>query len=56
MQYGSFDTSSLQEFTTLSGLLRYHAWEQEKNAELLRRATARAGYLVETCEKGRALA
>lgn len=50
LQYGDFDTSKLQECTTLDGLLRYHAWEQEKNAELLRRATARTGYLVETCE------
>eukprot|EP00903_Cladosiphon_okamuranus_P006946 g6760.t1 len=47
-KYGNFDTSKLQECTTLNGLLRYHAWEQEKNAELLRRATARTGYLVET--------
>ncbi|CAN0490486.1 unnamed protein product, partial [Ectocarpus sp. 12 AP-2014] len=27
---------------------RYHAWEQENNADLLRRASARTGYLVET--------
>ncbi|CAB1110764.1 unnamed protein product [Ectocarpus sp. CCAP 1310/34] len=47
-KYGNFDTSKLQEFTTLPGLLRYHAWEQENNADLLRRASARTGYLVET--------
>lgn len=50
LQYGKFDTSKLQKYTTLAGLLRYHAWEQEKNAELLRRATIRTGYLVDTCE------
>ncbi|CAM9768164.1 unnamed protein product, partial [Ectocarpus sp. 13 AM-2016] len=47
-KYGNFDTSKLQELTTLPGLLRYHAWEQENNADLLRRASARTGYLVET--------
>ncbi|CBN77929.1 conserved unknown protein [Ectocarpus siliculosus] len=47
-KYGNFDTSKLQEFTTLPGLLRYHAWEQENNADLLRRTSARTGYLVET--------
>ncbi|CAM9323532.1 unnamed protein product, partial [Hapterophycus canaliculatus] len=47
-KYGNFDISKLQEYTTLHGLLLYHAWEQERNAELLRRATARTGYLVET--------
>lgn len=52
-QYGKFSTSKLCEHTTMDGLLRYHAWEQEKNAELLRRSTARLGYLVETCERGK---
>ncbi|CAM9546778.1 unnamed protein product [Scytosiphon promiscuus] len=47
-KYGNFDLSKLKDYTTLDGLLLYHAWEQEKNAELLRRATARKGYLVET--------
>lgn len=52
-QYGNFSTSKLCEHTTIDGMLRYHAWEQEKNAELLRRSTARLGYLVETCESGK---
>ncbi|CAM9460561.1 unnamed protein product, partial [Laminaria digitata] len=47
-KYGTFNTHKLKQCTTLDGLLAYHAWEQEKNAELLRRSTARTGHLTET--------
>ncbi|CAM9216226.1 unnamed protein product, partial [Discosporangium mesarthrocarpum] len=47
-KYGNFDTGKLKECATLEGLVRYHAWEQEKNSQLLRRTSLELGRLVET--------
>eukprot|EP00639_Heterosigma_akashiwo_P029681 CAMPEP_0194663088 /NCGR_PEP_ID=MMETSP0295-20121207/608_1 /TAXON_ID=39354 /ORGANISM="Heterosigma akashiwo, Strain CCMP2393" /LENGTH=294 /DNA_ID=CAMNT_0039544473 /DNA_START=118 /DNA_END=999 /DNA_ORIENTATION=- len=42
-QYGGFETWHLKHLTTLPALVRWHAWEQEQNAALLARQSARAG-------------
>ncbi|CAM9191334.1 unnamed protein product [Phaeothamnion confervicola] len=36
--YSGFDTARLKRITPLEGLVRYHVWEQEMNAEQLLRA------------------
>lgn len=50
MQYGALNLSELKRCIELDGLLSYHVWKQEKNAELLRLATMGCGHLVEACK------